>query len=717
MSGASQPVAAGTAAAEATPLPASLRANRRLSQWLRVRREGWVEVVSGKVELGQGIVTALRQIAADELDVALERVRMVAASTAASPDEGVTSGSLSVQESGMALRHACAQARGIYVAAAARALGVAAGTLRVEDGTIAGAGNVRTSYWELADDALLERDATGEAVPKAASARRLAGIPAARIDIADKVFGRRRFIHDLDVPGLLHGRVLRPPCPGAALSALDERAARLPGVVAVVRDGAFVGVVAEDEATAVKAVDRLRAAAVWREADTLPEMAALGAWLKAQPAETTPVAARDTETAVPVARTLRRTYTRPFLAHASIGPSCAIAQWSGGGVHVRTHSQGIYNLQADLALALSMPRECIVVDHVEGAGCYGHNGADDVALDAVLLARAAGGRPVRVQWSRAEELGWAPFGPAMAVGIEADLDAAGEVVGWRHDVWSNGHSIRPGRASTPTLLSAAYLQRPFAPLAAINAPLAAGGGAQRNAVPPYDFPALCVTSHRVLPMPVRCSALRSLGAFANVFASEQLVDELAEARGEDPVAWRLRHLSDRRARDAIEAAAARAGWSGRRKADGIGHGFAFARYKSNAAYCAVVAEVEAGREIRVRRLVIAVDVGEVINPDGVANQIEGGAIQATSWTLKEAVRFDRRRITSDSWEAYPILRFTEVPAVDVEIVSRPEERPFGAGEAAQGPTAAAIANAVSDALGVRVRDLPITRERIVAAME
>ena len=698
-------------------LPGSLHTNRRLSQWLRVRAGGWVEITSGKVELGQGILTALRQIAADELDLSPERVRMVAATTAGSPDEGVTSGSLSVQESGTALRHACAEARAIYLAEAAKKLGVEAEKLRIDDGAIIGPGNLRTSYWELADDALLAREATGAVVPKPASARRLAGITADRVDIPDKIFGRPRFIHDLVLPGMLHGRVLRPPSPGATLSSVDESAVRLPGVVAVVRDGSFLGVVAEDEAVANKAVERLRAATIWDETDTLPDAAELAEWLKAQPAETTVVASRDADAARQVARTVRREYSKPFLAHGSIAPSCAIAAWGEAGLHVRTHSQGIYNLQADLALALSMPRERILVEHVEGAGCYGHNGADDVALDAVLLARAAGGRPVRVQWSRADELSWAPFGPAMAVAIEADLDAAGAVVGWRHDVWSNGHSLRPGRAKTPTLLAATHLEQAFPPIVAINAPLAAGGGAERNSVPGYDFPALRVTSHRVLSMPIRTSAMRALGAVANVFAIEQLVDELAAERGEDPVSYRLRHLSDPRGRAVIEAAAKRAGWHARRKADGIGHGVAFARYKSTGAYCAVVAEIEAEREIRVRRLVIAVDVGEVINPDGVINQIEGGAIQATSWTLKEEVRFDRRRVTSDSWEAYPILRFSEVPHVDVEIVARPDEKPLGAGEAAQGPTAAAIANAVGDALGVRVRALPITPERIVAAME
>jgi len=414
--------------AAAPRLPGSLETNRRLSQWLRFRPEGTVEVFSGKVEIGQGILTALAQIAAEELDVALPRVRMVAASTAHSPNEGVTSGSLSIQDSGTALRYACAEARAIYLDAAARRLGVPAETLRVEDGTIAGTGNVRTSYWELADDALLAREATARVAPKAAALRSVVGTAAARIDIPDKVFGRPRFIHDLTLPGMLHGRVLRPKSSGAKLIALDESPVRaLPGVAAVVRDGDFAGVIAEDERTAPEATARLREGAVWQETETLPDETRLGDWLKTQPAETTLIDTRGPAAAGPTARTVRRTYTRPFLAHAPIGPSCAIAQWNETGVQVWTHSQGIYNLRADLALALPMQLESIVVQHVEGAGCYGHNAADDVAFDAVLLARAAAGRPVRVEWTREDELAWAPFGAAMAIDIEADLDATGEI--------------------------------------------------------------------------------------------------------------------------------------------------------------------------------------------------------------------------------------------------------------------------------------------------
>ncbi|MCZ7565588.1 MAG: molybdopterin-dependent oxidoreductase [Burkholderiales bacterium] len=452
----------------------------------------------------------------------------------------------------------------------------------------------------------------------------------------------------------------------------------------------------------------------WEERDTLPDRGALADWLRSAERETKVIEERAAGSRP--ARTLSASFTRPYTAHASIGLSCAIAHWTApGALAVWTHSQGIYNLRADLALTLKLPPAAITVQHAEGAGCYGHNPADDVALDAALLARAAGGRPVRAQWSRADELAWEPHGPAMVVDVSAGLDAEGRVVQWVLENFSNGHTSRPGRADQPTLLAARHLAEPFAALPAVNPPMP-GGGQERNAVPLYDFPGRRITCHRVLEMPLRTSALRALGAFANVFAIESFMDELAAAAGKDPLEYRLMHLADPRGRAVIEAAAKRAGWSGHRKAEGRGLGIGFAKYKNLGAYCAVVAEVEAEREIRVRKLTIAADVGLAVNPDGVANQIEGGAVQAVSWTLKEAIPFDRRRVTIAAWEDYPILRFPEVPAVEVELLNRPEERAVGAGEGAQGPTAAAIGNAVFDALGVRVRDLPITPERIIAAM-
>jgi CO/xanthine dehydrogenase Mo-binding subunit len=622
-----------------------------------------------------------------------------------------------VQQSGRAIRQVCAEVRHIFLAAASDRLGVGIDALEVNDGTISGPGNVRTSYWELADEVPLERNATPGVAAKSSTQRRLAGNSVQRVDIPDKVFAQPRFIHDSALPRMLHGRVLRPELSAANLVELSVDGARaIAGLLAIVRDGNFVGVVCETEDSAETALKALRKRAAWTPGEPLPDENRLAEWLKAQPVESTVIDERSASQPGETHRTVRQQYTRPYIAHASIAPSCAMAQWSGDRVHVWTHSQGVYLLRADLALVLKLPIENITVEHMEGAGCYGHNAADDVALDAVLLAKAAAGRPVRVQWSRADEMSHAPFGAAMAIEVEADLDAQNEIVGWRHSIWSNGHAARPGRAAQPALLAATELSDPFPRMISTNPPQANGGGGDRNSIPLYDFPSWHIESHRLTTMPVRTSALRTLGAQGNVFAIESFLDELANERGEDPVAFRLRHLSDPRAQDVIRSVAQRAKWKPE-KIFGIGYGLGFARYKNTGAYCAVVAEVEGAEDISVERLTIAVDVGEAVNPDGVINQIEGGAIQATSWVLKERVRFDRQRITSNSWTAYPILRFSEVPEVQVEVIQRPDSEPLGAGEAAHGPVTAAIANAVFDALGVRVRNLPITRDSLIAAME
>ena len=413
-------------------------------------------VSPGKVEIGQGIVTALAQIAADELDIDISRVQMVRASTAASPNEGVTSGSLSVQQSGRAMRHACAEVRQIFLQLASERLGVAIDALDVDDGTISGPGNVTTSYWELAEDVSLDRDATPDVKPKPAARRALAGNSVQRIDIPDKVFARPRFIHDWALPEMLHGRVLRPENARAKLTGLKEDGARaIAGLVAIVRDGSFAGVVSETEHGAEAALKALRKGATWSGRRAAARRKRFGCVPEgpARRNRRSSTSERRQPSASAATRTIRRQYTRPYIAHASIAPSCAMAQWSGDRVHVWTHSQGVYLLRADLALVLKLPVENITVEHLEGAGCYGHNAADDVALDAVLLAKAAGGRPVRVQWSREDEMSDAPFGAAMAIEIEADLDAEGEIVDWRHSIWSNGHAARPGRAAQPALLA------------------------------------------------------------------------------------------------------------------------------------------------------------------------------------------------------------------------------------------------------------------------
>ncbi|HEU5391049.1 MAG TPA: molybdopterin cofactor-binding domain-containing protein [Streptosporangiaceae bacterium] len=712
------------------PLPPSLAANPRLGAWLRVRPGGVVEVRPGKVELGQGVLTALAQVAAEELDVSVTRVRVLPAATGLSPDEGYTAGSMSIQYSGAALRLVCAEARGRYLAAAAARLGVAQDKLTVADGEFGAPDGRATSYWELADDGLLDRPATGGYPPKPVSAYRIVGTSVPRLDLPDKLTGRPRYAHDLALDGLCYGRVVRPPTRGATLTGLDETAAlALPGVLTVVRDGSFLGVVAEREEVALRAADRLRAGAVWDRRPTLPDAADLPGFLMSAAADTTvlaehgPVPTPGRPAFGQAVASHEATYHRPYLAHASIGPSTATALASdqdGSRLRVWSHSQGVYQLRAELARALALDPGDITVTHVAGAGCYGHNGADDAALDAALLAMAVPGRPVQVVWSRADELGWAPFGAAAVVRLAADTDAAGDVLSWRHEIWGNGHSTRPGsNPSGPAALLAAEHQAGGADIEpAAEPPMARGGGAGRNAVPGYAFPAYQVVNHRLLEMPLRVSALRSLGAFVNVFAAESFLDELAAAAGRDPVEYRLSGLADPRARAVVEAAARRSGWANwpSQPEESAGHGIGFARYKNSAAYCAVVAEVTAVTEVRVRRLTVAVDAGLIINPDGAVNQVEGGAIQAVSWTLKEQVRFDGYGVTSDTWETYPILRFSEVPAVDVELLPGGGNQALGIGEAAQGPTAAAIGNAVYDALGVRVRTLPFTEENVLAAL-
>ena len=712
-----------------TALPPSLAANPRLGDWLRVLPGGVVEVRSGKVELGQGVLTALAQVAAEELDLDVARVRMVAAVTGVSPDEGFTAGSMSIQQSGAALRVACAEARAIYLGVAAGRWNVPADVLTVQDGTIAAPDGRTTSYWELADDGWLDRPATGLAEPKAAADYRIVGTSVPRVDLPDKLAPRPRFVHDMVLDGMLYGRVIRPPSRGAALLDVgSEPAMALPGVLSVVRDGSFLGVIAEREEVALRAADLLRAEAKWQEQPALPDEDDLPAFLTSAPAQTSVLAESvppASAPARPAARSHQAVYHRPYLAHAAMGPSSATALATnganGGGIRLEvwTHSQGVYLLRRELARALKLTADQVRVRHVEGAGCYGHNGADDAAMDAALLALAVPGRPVQVVWSRSDELGWAPFGPAAVVRIAADVDARGDVLSWQHEIWGNGHVTRPGTARRIGLLAASHRDggEPIEPAA--EPPLERGGGAGRNAVPGYAFPAYRAVNHRLSVMPLRTSSLRSLGGFLNVFAIESFMDELAQAAGRDPVEYRLAQLADPRGRAVIEAVARRSGWadwSASGSPSSAGHGIGYARYKNSSAYCAVVAEVEAVTEVRVRRLTIAVDAGLVINPDGAENQVEGGAIQATSWTLKERVRFNSLSVTSDTWDSYPILRFSEVPVVEVEFLPGHGNPSLGVGETAQGPTAAAIGNALSDALGVRVRTLPLTGQQILAAM-
>lgn len=701
-----------------TPFGFSLSANPVLSGWIELvpaRRAVLLRV--GKVELGQGIVTALVQIAAEELEVSVGRVEPVRASTDGSPDEGLTAGSRSVMDSGTAVRTICAEVRAVLLSAAAERTGLPTDRLQVRDGEVLDeSGAVLTSWWELAAPGLLDVEVSGQAVPRDPSTHQVVGHSVPRHDLPAKVAGSGVFVHDVSLPDQLYGRVLRPPSPGARLLALDDSAARaLPSVVEVVREGSFVGVVADREEEAVRAVELVRRGARWEE-QGLPDQQGWTDGLPEQQAQETVVERRaDPAAQAAVVEVVRGAYSRPHLAHASLAPSAAVARWTEGSLAVWSHTQGVFPLRRALAAAFDVEQADVCVSHVDGSGCYGHNGADDVAWDAARLARAVPGRPVQVVWSRDDEFAWEPYSPAMTAVLEVGVDKAGDVVSWKQDAWSNGHDSRPGYAGQPGLLGAWHAAE-VPPPPASDPPLAVGGGTGRNAVPPYTVADLDVVAHRVLAMPLRTSALRGLGATVNAFAIESMMDELAERAGADPLDYRLRQLPDPRARRVLEAVAELAGWAGRSHAEPTGWGLAYSRYKGICGHCAVVARVEAVSEVRVSDLWIAVDAGQVINPDGLVNQIEGGALQAVGWALREQVVFDRSHVTSRDWEGYPVMRFGEMPEVHVQLVSRPDEPPLGAGEVTGGPVTAAIANAVADALGVRVRDLPLTTDRITAVI-
>jgi nicotinate dehydrogenase subunit B len=690
-----------------------------LDSWIRIDAKGAITVFTGKAELGQGIKTALLQIAAEELDAGLEQLTLVTADTARTPDEEYTAGSHSVQDSGTAIMHAAAQVRQLLVNEAATRMGVGADQLRTESATVFAPDGRRFGYGELVAGQMLHVEAASQSTLKNPQQFKVMQRPIPRVDIPGKVTGGEAYVQDLRPAGMVHGRVVRPPSYGATLVKIDVRGVeKMPGVLKVVRDGSFLAVIAAREFQAIEAMRALAAAARWQETAVLPSAERLPDFLKAQPAQDITVLDARQST-VSAAKSLSAQYSRPYLAHGSIGPSCAVALYDGDTMAVWTHSQGVYPLRGAIAEMLGLAKDKVRCVHAEGAGCYGQNAADDAAGDAALLARAVPGRPVRVQWMREQEHAWEPFGPTMAIKVSAGIDADGKIVDWDYAVWSNTHATRPGPAGA--LVAARSLASPFAQPSPKPLPMPEGGG-DRNSIPLYQFPSARVIYHFVPAMPVRVSALRALGAHLNVFAIESFMDELAAAAGTDPVQFRLRHLDDARARDAISIAAQKFGWSedSDGKAPGRGRGFAFARYKNLAAYCAIACEVAVDRDTgraRMLRAVAAVDAGQVVNPDGVINQIEGAILQSMSWTLFESVGFDEKRITSIDWSTYPILRFSAVPdALQVHVIDRPGQPFLGCGEAGQGPAAAAIANAIAGATGQRLRDLPLTRGRIKAAI-
>jgi nicotinate dehydrogenase subunit B len=485
----------------------------------------------------------------------------------------------------------------------------------------------------------------------------------------------------------------------------------------VVRDGNFLAVVAEKEWQTIAAAKALREAARWEEQKSLPTHAGIYDWLLAQKTKDLFIKSDVRKDDAAPARVIEATYRRPYQMHASLGPSVAVAEMKDDLLTIDTHSQSVFETAAAIAKMVGMVPEKVRCRHKDGAGCYGHNGADDAAADAALLARELPGRPVRVQWSREDEHAWEPYGSAMLLKARAGLDAKGDVLDWDYQLWSTPHGTRPS-GNPGNLLTGRSLVKAF-PMPEPQNSGPPNFAADRNAIAMYSFPGHKVTTHFITDMPVRVSSHRGLGAYGNVFAIESFMDELALAAGVDPLEYRLRQTPDERARAVMHKAAERFGWAKFQKSPGRGRGMAYARYKNVAAYCAVCLEAEVDRQsgaVKVVRAVVAGDAGEVVSPDGFANQLEGGLIQSLSWTLKEEVRFDDRRILSRDWESYPILTFSEVPPVEVEIIDKPGQPFLGAGEASQGPTAAALANAIADATGARLRELPLTPEKVKRAL-
>ncbi len=698
------------------PLPGPLKDNPRLDRWITFPAPGKVAISTGRVEFGQGVLTAMAQIAADELDVSMAHITVRSGDTEITPNEGYTAGSMSMQFGGVAMRQACADVRALFLETAAEVLGCKPSELIVRDGNILRNGaSTGQDYWTLQSAVDLAVDATGSGTRKSPAAFKAIGNSSARLDLPAKVFGEPIFIHDLKFDEMAHARVVRQPNRGATIASIDEAAIRRAArdKIEFVRVGNFLAILGNDESAVEAAATSAPNHMAWQNVEAPTPAQQEAGWLLQRPALDKTIGPPEPADAKGRER-FEATYTKAHLAHASISPSCGLAEYRDGHLTVWTHCQGVFPLRGALARTLKLEPSAITVHHVQGAGCYGHNGADDAAADAAIIAMQMPGKPIRVRWRREEEFVYEPKGPAMVVKVRALLDATGKPTDWTAEIWSGTHNGRPGGGNP--LLGGEALPDPLPLPPPSDVPEANGGGATRNAEPLYDIPAKRIIHHLVPETPVRVSSLRGLGAMPNVFALECCVDELAERAGKDPVAYRLAMTTDPRARAVIEKAAAMAKWKpGIPAGSGRGRGFAFSRYKNRAGYAAIIVDLEADETVRLQHVWCAADAGLVVNPDGVINQLEGGIIQSASWVLKEQVRFDNG-VSSIDWETYPVLKFSEVPEIDIAIIDSKDEDPLGVGEVSAGPTAAAIGNALSHALGVRIRDLPLTRERIMASL-
>lgn len=692
----------------APDLPGSLRTNPYLDAWIRIGADG-ITVYTGKVELGTGVKTALLQIAAERLQVPASAINLLTADTALTPNEGYTAGSHSIFDSGTALFNAAAQVREMLVDSAARRWQVDPAQLTTADAMIEGPTGQRMSYAEAVSNVDVHQYAKAQSPSLPASDFKLIGHSLPRLDIPAKVSGGAAFVQDMRLPGMLHARVIRPPRPGCTLQAFDAPAIEaLAGVVKVIRDGNYLAVLARDEWQAIKAMRSASEVARWRGGDAIPEAADIHALLKRLPSRRYPISNNGDVNNAGETRFKARV-TKQYLMHGSIGPSCAVAWFKDGVLTVWTHTQGVYPLRVGIAEMLRLPPERVRCIHSEGSGCYGHNGADDAAADAALIAMRVPGTPVRVQWMREQENLWEPYSSAMVAEVDVGLSNS-RLQDWNYELWTTPHNERIVNAGR--LLPARLLAQPFA--SAPSVPIAQPeGDGDRNAVPLYDLGATRINMNFVTTMPFRTSAMRSLGAHINIFAIEASIDELANKVGLDPVALRLAHLTDPRACAVIERVRDAIDWPHKNSEPGAGIGFAFARYKNIMGYCALAVRLRVHPqtgEVRIEHVVTAVDVGQIVSPDGLRNQVEGGIVQSASWTLYEKVAYDAGGIRSYDWSGYPILRFTQLPKrVDVHLLDQPGEPFLGAAEIVQGPMAAALGNAVANATGRRWLNLPLSR--------
>ena len=705
-----------TADAQSSTSPKTVALDE-VDAYLAIDPSGKVTLYSGKVELGTGVSTALTQIVAEELDVPMARIALIEGDTTLTPAQGKTWGSLTIQVGGVQIRQAAATARQALLQEAGKKLGVPVGDLVVEQGTVRSrGGGKQVTYGELIGGKNFSLKLDKQAPLKDPANYKVVGQSIPRDDIPPKITGQFTYIQDFKTPGMLHGRVLRPPAMGASLQSVDETSVKdIPGLVKVVRQNNFLAVVAESEWGSIQAAQKLKAS--WSAWEGLPEQGKLWEYVRATKINKDDVTSNVGDAEKALAQAVKRvsaSYNFAINSHASMGPSCAVAELRDGKLTCWSATQAPHDLRLQLAAMLSMKDSDVRVIYVEGSGCYGRNGHEDAAGDAALLARAVG-RPVRVQWMREDENGWDPKGPPTLMDLQAGLDASGAVVAWYSQLY-----VPEGGGGNVKLLAA--------DLAGL--PCEKGmfpGNIINNSAIPYTFPNVRTVAHRLAETPFRPSWIRAPGRMQNTFCNEAFVDELAVAAGGDPFEFRLRYLSnDPRGTDLLKRLMSFAHWQGRSSGKSAvgevssGRGVTYVKYELARTYVGAVADVEVNRksgEIRVTHFATVQDCGQIINPDGVRNQIEGNVVQTVSRTLKEEVTFDRSRVTSLDWASYPILTFPEVPDVDIDLIDRPTEKPWGVGEPAAAVVPSAIANAVFDAAGVRMRSVPFTPAKVRAALQ